>query len=53
MRLTFKYSWFGWFTDNVLDRGTTTEIRGKVIKQSGRNVVSRLVHAKPVLFRYR
>jgi hypothetical protein len=35
-----------YFTDNVLDYRTVAEIQKKVIKQSGRNAVSRLFHAK-------
>jgi len=34
------------FTDNILDRRTVAEIQRKVIKQSERNAVSRLFHAK-------
>jgi hypothetical protein len=37
----------GWvLTGDVLDRRTVGEIQTKVIKQSGRNVVSRLFYAK-------
>jgi len=38
---------FGWLThDDALDCRTVAEIQRKVIKRSGRNAVSRLVHAK-------
>jgi hypothetical protein len=33
-------------TDHTLDRRTVAEIQRKVIKQSGRNAVSRFLHAK-------
>ena len=37
---------FGQPTDGALDRRTVAEIQGKVIKRSGRNAVSRFVHAR-------
>jgi hypothetical protein len=36
----------GWLADNLYDRRTVAEIQRKVIKQSGRNPVSRLLHAR-------
>jgi hypothetical protein len=36
----------GWLADDVPDRRTVGEIQGKVIKQSKRNAISRLLHAK-------
>ena len=34
------------FTNNVLDRRTVAEVQRKVIKQGGRNAVSRFFHAR-------
>jgi hypothetical protein len=36
----------GYITDDVPDRRTVAEIQAKIIKQSERNAVSRLLHAK-------
>ena len=37
---------FGQFTDDVLDRRTIAEIQDKIDEKGGRNIPSRLVHAK-------
>ena len=36
----------GQLTDSALDRRVIAEIQARIIKQSGRNVFSRLFHAK-------